>query len=101
MQDFVLGEAGIAGRAETGPDRRRPQHHHAFDASVESAALEARGIAFVDAPISGMEARAIEGTLTVMCGGDARVFDRVRPFLDYIGNKILTWGRRAAASSPS
>lgn len=55
-------------------------------------ALEAKGIAFVDAPISGMEARAKDGTLTVMCGGDRAAFDRVKPLLDRIGNKILYMG---------
>jgi 3-hydroxyisobutyrate dehydrogenase-like beta-hydroxyacid dehydrogenase len=54
--------------------------------------LDERGIAFLDAPISGMEARAIEGTLTVMCGGERAVFDRVRPHLDRIGSKILFLG---------
>ena len=39
-----------------------------------------------------MEARAIDGTLTVMCGGDREVFDRVKPYLDRIGNKILYMG---------
>ena len=54
--------------------------------------LAAQGVLFLDAPISGMEARAIDGTLTVMCGGDRAVFDRVKPLLDCIGNKILYMG---------
>ena len=49
-------------------------------------------MAFLDAPISGMEARAVDGTLTVMCGGAREVFDRVKPLLDHIGNKILLHG---------
>lgn len=52
-----------------------------------------RGVAFLDAPISGMEARAIDGTLTVMCGGDRTAFDQVKPFFDHIGRKILYMGR--------
>lgn len=55
-------------------------------------ALEERGAAFLDAPISGMEARAIDGTLTVMCGGPQPIFDRVKPYLDRIGSKILHMG---------
>ncbi len=54
--------------------------------------LDERGIAFLDAPISGMEARAVEGTLTVMCGGAREVFDQARPWLDRIGSKILYMG---------
>ena len=54
--------------------------------------LEEHGITFLDAPVSGMEARAIDGTLTVMCGGDAGIFETVRPYLECIGNKILYMG---------
>ena len=38
-----------------------------------------RGIAFVDAPVSGGNLGAINGALTVMCGGDAAAFDTARP----------------------
>lgn len=51
-----------------------------------------RGVDFMDAPVSGMQARAVEGTLTVMCGGDKAVLDAVEPCLDCIGNKILHMG---------
>ena len=54
--------------------------------------LEEHGITFLDAPVSGMEARAIDGTLTIMCGGDAGIFETVRPYLECIGNKILYMG---------
>jgi 3-hydroxyisobutyrate dehydrogenase-like beta-hydroxyacid dehydrogenase len=54
--------------------------------------LEARGIDFVDAPVSGMEARAQEGTLTVMCGGKSEVVDTIKPYLNCIANKILHMG---------
>jgi 3-hydroxyisobutyrate dehydrogenase-like beta-hydroxyacid dehydrogenase len=51
-----------------------------------------RGVAFMDAPVSGMEARAVEGTLTVMCGGEQKVFEIVKPFLQCVGDKILFIG---------
>jgi 3-hydroxyisobutyrate dehydrogenase-like beta-hydroxyacid dehydrogenase len=54
--------------------------------------LEARGIDFVDAPVSGMEARAQEGTLTVMCGGKSDIVDAIKPYLNCIANKILHMG---------
>ncbi|MFG6415669.1 NAD(P)-dependent oxidoreductase [Roseateles sp. DC23W] len=38
-----------------------------------------RGIAFVDAPVSGGQAGAVNGALTVMCGGDAAAFDAMKP----------------------
>ena len=43
------------------------------------AAAKNLGIAFLDAPVSGGQAGAQNGMLTVMCGGDASVFDRVKP----------------------
>ena len=54
--------------------------------------LAERGIGFIDAPVSGMEARAIEGTLTAMCGGKAETLEKVRPFLSCVANNILHMG---------
>jgi 3-hydroxyisobutyrate dehydrogenase len=57
------------------------------DNTTASAAIarelyaEARklGLHFVDAPVSGGQAGAVNGQLTVMCGGDAAAFERIRP----------------------
>ncbi|HMQ71009.1 MAG TPA: NAD(P)-dependent oxidoreductase [Rubrivivax sp.] len=43
------------------------------------AAARARGLHFVDAPVSGGQAGAVGGQLTVMCGGDPEPFDAMRP----------------------
>jgi 3-hydroxyisobutyrate dehydrogenase len=43
------------------------------------AAANAHGLAFIDAPVSGGQAGAVNGALTVMCGGDAAPFERIRP----------------------
>ena len=43
------------------------------------AAAKAKGVHFVDAPVSGGEAGAINGMLTVMCGGEAAAFERTKP----------------------
>ena len=48
---------------------------------VHAAAAE-RGVGFVDAPVSGGQAGAENGLLTVMCGGDQVDFDRVLPVID-------------------
>ena len=42
-------------------------------------AARAKGLHFVDAPVSGGQAGAVNGALTVMCGGDAAAFERARP----------------------
>ena len=54
--------------------------------------LTERGIRFADMPVSGMEARAQDGTLTIMCGGDVAILETVRPALNAIGNKIIHMG---------
>jgi 3-hydroxyisobutyrate dehydrogenase len=43
------------------------------------AAARERGLHFVDAPVSGGQAGATNGALTVMCGGDAEPFDTMKP----------------------
>ncbi len=43
------------------------------------AAARERGLAFIDAPVSGGNLGAINGALTVMCGGDAEAFARIQP----------------------
>ena len=54
--------------------------------------LKELGVEFIDAPVSGMETRAAEGTLTVMCGGNEEVFNKIKHYLEYIGDNILYMG---------
>jgi 3-hydroxyisobutyrate dehydrogenase-like beta-hydroxyacid dehydrogenase len=56
------------------------------------AALEDRGVALVDAGISGGAKAAEAGTLTLMTGGDAAALERVRPVLDHFAAKIVAMG---------
>jgi 3-hydroxyisobutyrate dehydrogenase len=55
--------------------------------------LHERGVSFMDAPVSGGTTGAEKGTLTIMCGGDAAVLERVRPVLAAFGQKIVHCGR--------
>jgi 3-hydroxyisobutyrate dehydrogenase len=54
--------------------------------------LAAKTVGFVDAPVSGGVRGAEEGTLTVMCGGDAKDIARVRPVIEAFGKKIVHCG---------
>lgn len=54
--------------------------------------IAAKQVGFVDAPVSGGVKGAVEGTLTVMCGGDAKDLERVRPVIDVFGKKIVHCG---------
>ena len=92
VQDVLVGRNGIMdklGKGQIVVDLSTMS----YTATLELAKrLEARGVSFLDAPVSGMESRAQEGTLTVMCGGSEKVLETVRPFLNCIGNKILYMG---------
>jgi 3-hydroxyisobutyrate dehydrogenase len=54
--------------------------------------LAARGIALVDAPVSGGVKKAVDGTLAIMAGGDAVQIERVRPLLEKMGGRIFLTG---------
>jgi len=56
----------------------------AASAKVAEAA-KAKGVAFLDAPVSGGEPKAIDGTLAIMVGGGSEDFEIVRPLLDVLG----------------
>jgi 3-hydroxyisobutyrate dehydrogenase-like beta-hydroxyacid dehydrogenase len=65
-----------------------------YNATLEiGRVLGDKGVRFMDAPVSGMESRANDGTLTIMCGGEIDVFDEIKPYLECIGNKILFMGK--------
>ncbi len=53
---------------------------------------EEKGIRFLDAPISGMLSRAIDGSLVIMCGGNEETFNAMVPLLQYMGKNILYMG---------
>ncbi len=55
-------------------------------------AAEAVGRAFVDAPVSGGQAGAENGQLTVMCGGEAAAFDRAAPAIDAFAKAVRRMG---------
>ena len=57
-----------------------------------AADLDARGVAFIDAPVSGGVVGAEAGKLTVMVGGAAASLDRARPVLDAFAGKIVHCG---------
>jgi 3-hydroxyisobutyrate dehydrogenase len=57
-----------------------------------AARLSERKVAFVDAPVSGGKRGAEEGTLTIMCGGEAATVERVRPVLAAFGKNIVHCG---------
>jgi len=60
--------------------------------------LGERGIAFLDAPVTGSRPKAEEGTLTIMAGGNAEAFERSRPLFDAMGELVLHMGPQGHGS---
>jgi len=54
--------------------------------------LEQGGLLFLEAPVSGSRPKAEDGTLTIMAGGAERAFERARPLLEAMGEKIVQVG---------
>jgi 3-hydroxyisobutyrate dehydrogenase len=61
--------------------------------------LKARGVSFVDAPVSGGVKGAVAGTLTIMCGGSEADIDRARTVLEAFGKKIIRCGEIGAGDA--
>ena len=92
VEGLYLGESGLMAQIAPGslvlecstiaPESARKVH----------AAASARGIAMLDAPVSGGTAGAAAGTLTFMVGGDAAVLERARPVLSAMGKNLFHAG---------
>lgn len=61
-------------------------------AKIVGDMCEKAGIGFLDAPISGGEAGAVNGQLTVMCGGEQAYFDQAKPIIDAYAKAVKLMG---------
>jgi 3-hydroxyisobutyrate dehydrogenase len=61
-----------------------------------AARLKDKGVDYLDAPVSGGDKGAIEGTLAIMVGGDVAAFDHARPLLELLGKRITYMGPSGA-----
>lgn len=92
VEAVLFGEGGLAGGLNGG--------QIVVDMSTISPAateqfasrLAQVGVEMLDAPVSGGQAGAINGTLTIMCGGKAEVLERVRPAFEAMGQNIVLCG---------
>lgn len=79
LRSVTLGEAGAFAGMKPGAVFVDHTTASAAVARELSAAATACGLHFIDAPVSGGNLGAINGALTVMCGGDAAAFARMQP----------------------
>lgn len=61
--------------------------------------LASRGVAVLDAPVSGGEPGAIDGTLTIMVGGTPEAFARAQPILANLGKRVTHMGAAGAGQT--
>ena len=61
-----------------------------------AARLKAKGVEYLDAPVSGGDVGARDGTLAIMVGGDAAAFARARPLFELMGKRITHMGASGA-----
>ncbi len=96
VESVVLGDNGvIAGIAEGGVVVDMSSISPITTQQI-AAALKDRGVAMLDAPVSGGEIGAIQGTLSIMVGGEESVFSRVKPILESMGKSVVRVGEIGA-----
>ena len=64
-----------------------------------AAACEEKGVEFLDAPVSGGEPKAIDGSLAIMVGGKRNVFDRYADLLSVMGDSVVLCGDYGAGNT--
>ncbi len=96
VESVIFGTQGIASQARPGTvivdmSTISPTATKAF-----AERLVQQGIEMLDAPVSGGETGAINGTLSIMVGGKPQVFERVRPLFECMGKNIVHIGDSGA-----
>jgi 2-hydroxy-3-oxopropionate reductase len=99
VEAVVLGEGGVLDSARAGTllvdaSTIRPEVSRAI-----ADRAKALGIRALDAPVSGGEAGAIEGTLSIMVGGEAADYAAAREVLDAVGKTIVHVGPAGAGQT--
>jgi len=98
VKEAILGQGGVREGARPGTIVV-DMSSIAPDAAQEiAAALKAEGVAMLDAPVSGGEPKAIDGTLAIMVGGDPESFATVKPVLEKMGGSVVHVGEIGAGN---
>jgi len=92
VEQVVLGPDGVLEGAAPGSLVIDMSSISPMVSQKVAAACEAKGVDFLDAPVSGGEPKAIQGTLAIMVGGKKEVFDRAVPVLERMGSSVTHTG---------
>ena len=96
LREVTLGEDGAFGTVKAGAVFVDNTTASAAIARELHAEARSRGFDFLDAPVSGGQAGAENGALTVMVGGDEAVFDRARPVIEAYAKMVGLMGEAGA-----
>ncbi|MFW1676399.1 NAD(P)-dependent oxidoreductase [Pontibacter sp. JAM-7] len=92
LESVVLGERGALAGMEQGAVLVDHTTASADVARRLSDSAQTRGVGFIDAPVSGGQAGAENGVLSIMCGGDESTYDKVEPVMKAYGRSIQRLG---------
>jgi 3-hydroxyisobutyrate dehydrogenase-like beta-hydroxyacid dehydrogenase len=96
LRSVVLGEDGAFAGMKPGAIFMDHTTASAEVARELGAQAEARGLAFIDAPVSGGNLGAVNGVLTVMCGGPAAAFAKAQPVAMAFAKAVTLLGDQGA-----
>ena len=97
VRDAILGEQGVASTLAQGGIVMDMSTSDPVATQALSAAVQARGISVVDAPVMGGVVFARDGTLDIMVAGDSALVERVTPLLKSMGRSVTTCGAVGSA----
>jgi len=92
VEAAVLGPSGALEGAAPGSVLVDMSSISPLVAQKVGAACGAKGVSFLDAPVSGGEPKAIDGTLAIMVGGSQETFDKVLPLFQAMGSSATLTG---------
>jgi 2-hydroxy-3-oxopropionate reductase len=98
VKEVVLGKKGLIGGLRTGSVLIDMSSISPIVSRELSQKLEEKGVEMLDAPVSGGEPKAIEGTLSVMVGGKKEVFERCYPILKAMASSVVHTGSIGAGN---
>ena len=92
VEKVVLGEAGVLAGAKSGTILADMSTISPIVSQRLAQEAAKRGVAMLDAPVSGGEKGAIEGTLSIMVGGEKAILEKVMPIFKAMGRTITHLG---------
>jgi 3-hydroxyisobutyrate dehydrogenase-like beta-hydroxyacid dehydrogenase len=92
VEPLLLGQDGLGPHLRSGHTVVDMSTSYPASTRKIAAELEPRGIALLDAPLTGSRSHAESGTLNVMCGGPCAVYEQVKPLFDAIAANVFYVG---------